>query len=99
MWGAPLKALSGYLPPLTTQDFVLGQLTAAVPTGSDIRKIENYLNSVTTLEARFVQNASNGNVAEGQLWIEKPNKIRMEYENFIAGASKVLAFSDLEDPQ
>ena len=24
MWGAPLKALSGYLPPLTTQDFVLG---------------------------------------------------------------------------
>jgi len=24
MWGAPLKALSGYIPPLTTQDFVLG---------------------------------------------------------------------------
>lgn len=29
MWGAPLKALSGYLPPLTTQDFVLGQTTQA----------------------------------------------------------------------
>ena len=26
MWGAPLKALSGYLPPLQTQDFVLGGL-------------------------------------------------------------------------
>ncbi len=25
MWGAPLKALSGYLPPLTSQDFVLSQ--------------------------------------------------------------------------
>ena len=25
MWGAPLSKLSGYLPPLTTQDFVLGQ--------------------------------------------------------------------------
>ena len=24
MWGAPLKGLSGYLPPLSTQDFVLG---------------------------------------------------------------------------
>ncbi len=24
MWGAPLKALSGYLPPMQTQDFVLG---------------------------------------------------------------------------
>ena len=29
MWGAPLKGLSGYLPPLTTQDFVLGANTAA----------------------------------------------------------------------
>ena len=29
MWGAPLKALSGYLPPLQTQDFVLGSAPAA----------------------------------------------------------------------
>lgn len=32
MWGAPLKALSGYLPPMHTQDFVAGQGgTAATP--------------------------------------------------------------------
>ncbi len=31
MWGAPLKALSGYLPPIQTQDFVLGKYTAAAP--------------------------------------------------------------------
>ena len=33
MWGAPLKAISGYLPPMQTQDFVLGQegASAAVP--------------------------------------------------------------------
>lgn len=34
MWGAPLKALSGYLPPMQTQDFVLGGEgggTAAAP--------------------------------------------------------------------
>ena len=29
MWGAPLKALSGYLPPLETQDFVLGSSPAS----------------------------------------------------------------------
>ena len=29
MWGAPLKALSGYLPPITTQDFVIGQNSSA----------------------------------------------------------------------
>ncbi|MBO5759686.1 MAG: thioredoxin family protein, partial [Rikenellaceae bacterium] len=28
MWGAPLKALSGYLPPISTQDFVMGATTA-----------------------------------------------------------------------
>jgi thiol:disulfide interchange protein DsbD len=35
MWGAPLKALSGYMPPLETQDFVLGAnapgVTGAAP--------------------------------------------------------------------
>ena len=31
MWGAPLKALSGYLPPLQTQDFVLGSAPASSP--------------------------------------------------------------------
>lgn len=29
MFGAPLKALSGYMPPMSTHDFVLGQGTAA----------------------------------------------------------------------
>lgn len=36
MWGAPLKALSGYLPPITTQDFVIGQNTV-INTDSESR--------------------------------------------------------------
>ena len=31
MWGAPLKALSGYLPPIETQDFVIGKYAPAAP--------------------------------------------------------------------
>ena len=31
MWGAPLKALSGYLPPIQTQDFVLGRYVPEAP--------------------------------------------------------------------
>ena len=30
MWGAPLKALSGYLPPMETQDFVIGRYAPPV---------------------------------------------------------------------
>ncbi len=33
MWGAPLKGLSGYLPPLTSQDFVLGN-NSSLPVAS-----------------------------------------------------------------
>ena len=32
MWGAPLKGLSGYLPPLSTQDFVVGKYAPATAT-------------------------------------------------------------------
>ncbi len=35
MWGAPLKALSGYLPPLHTQDFILGQTPVAAGTAAE----------------------------------------------------------------
>ena len=34
MWGAPLKALSGYLPPLETQDFVMGRYDNTAMPGS-----------------------------------------------------------------
>ena len=47
MWGAPLKALSGYLPPIETQDFVLGgnapaaaQPSAAAPAASSGRTLQ-----------------------------------------------------------
>ncbi len=33
MWGAPLRALSGYMPPLATQDFVIGASAGAAPIG------------------------------------------------------------------
>ena len=41
MWGAPLKALSGYLPPLSTQDFVVGQSSAPAATASSETSLEN----------------------------------------------------------
>lgn len=37
MWGAPLSKLSGYLPPLTSQDFVLGQNSVNVQTGENTK--------------------------------------------------------------
>ena len=41
MFGAPLKALSGYLPPITTQDFVLGQNTVAAGTAAGSTPVQS----------------------------------------------------------
>ena len=58
----------------------------------NIKKIETYLNNIKSLEATFVQMASNGATAEGRLFIEKPNKIRMEY-----GAPTNVLIVDYDD--
>ncbi|HBX90377.1 MAG TPA: thiol:disulfide interchange protein [Alistipes sp.] len=39
MWGAPLKGLSGYLPPLSTQDFVMGQQTTGATIEADAQQL------------------------------------------------------------
>lgn len=67
---------------------------------SDITKIENYLNNITSLKADFVQMASNGGTAEGKIYIAKPSKIRMEYtapeELLIVGNGDYIIYNDKE---
>ncbi|MBP3550919.1 MAG: thioredoxin family protein [Alistipes sp.] len=41
MWGAPLKALSGYLPPLSSQDFVIEKYAPTATSGSGEVDINN----------------------------------------------------------
>ncbi|MBQ1953428.1 MAG: thioredoxin family protein [Alistipes sp.] len=59
MWGAPLKALSGYLPPIQTQDFVMGSgsavaAEAATPTSGvkygDVLELPHDLDGFFDLE-------------------------------------------------
>jgi len=47
---------------------------------ADLARIETYLNSLTTLEARFLQVSSNGAVASGRLWMQRPGRMRFEYD-------------------
>ena len=65
-----------------------------------LRQIETYLNSIKTLEADFVQTSSNGGTAEGKLYIAKPNKIRMEYDDptsvLIVGDGNYIVYNDKE---
>jgi len=69
-------------------------------TPADLAKVEDYLNHVNTLEAAFVQMASNGATSEGKLYISKPSKIRMEYapptDILIVGGGDEIIFHDKE---
>ncbi|MBM3598617.1 MAG: outer membrane lipoprotein carrier protein LolA [Alphaproteobacteria bacterium] len=47
---------------------------------ADIARIESYLNSVHTLQASFLQVASTGEVARGRLFLQRPGKLRFEYD-------------------
>ncbi|MDD4556068.1 MAG: outer membrane lipoprotein carrier protein LolA [Alphaproteobacteria bacterium] len=65
-----------------------------------IKKIEQYLNQIKTLQADFVQSASNGAVAEGKIYIQKPNKLNMQYggdaQIAIIGDGKYIIYQDKE---
>ena len=55
MFGAPLKALSGYLPPLETQDFVISSYASETPSGGEsaaygIIKMPHGLSAYGTIE-------------------------------------------------
>ena len=65
MWGAPLKALSGYLPPIETQDFVIGKYAA--PVDQEVSQSHKYeikmplgLNGYVTLEEGIAESARTG---------------------------------------
>ncbi len=58
MWGAPLKGLSGYLPPITTQDFVLSSGGTAVVSNAEVsgRKYADFLPASAGLDVFFEYN-------------------------------------------
>lgn len=83
MLAAPVVTVGFLFPFVQIKEAVAARPQAADITGEDratIHRIERYLNGMTTLEARFVQASSNGQSAEGSLYISRPGKLRIEYD-------------------
>jgi len=57
-------------------------LVAAAPAGNsaEIAQIQEYLNSITTLKAHFVQVAPNDAISQGTAWLERPGRMRFQYD-------------------
>ncbi len=56
---------------------------AAALSADDLANVERalgYLNDISTMRARFVQISSNGAYAEGEVLIDRPGKLRFDYD-------------------
>ena len=65
-----------------------------------IAQAEAYLNRITTLHARFIQVGPNGEMAEGDLYLSRPGRMRIEYDPpvplLLIAADDWLAYQDKE---
>ena len=46
----------------------------------DIRRIQEYVNSIRTVAARFIQVEPDGRWAQGRFYLSRPGKMRIEYD-------------------
>lgn len=85
----PLAAYAQIRPaPLTPQD------------QADLGRIQAYLNGVRTLHARFLQVAPDQRTSEGQAWLERPGRMRFQYDPpapfLLVAGNGLLVFHDSE---
>jgi outer membrane lipoprotein-sorting protein len=52
--------------------------TAQAQTGAP--EIEQYINSIRTFQARFVQSNPNGSIVQGTLYVRRPGRMRFQYD-------------------
>lgn len=67
---------------------------------ADLKRIQDYLNGITTMQAKFQQYSAKGGIAFGNIYLKRPGFIRIEYEP----PSPMLIVSDSQslhyyDPQ
>lgn len=68
--------------------------------GYFVKKTEDYLNALDTARARFVQTTHNGTQLVGTFYIDRPGKLRFEYddpiEDFVVADGFFIYFYDSE---
>lgn len=73
---------------------------AAEDHAADIQRAENYLNTLKTARARFVQTTHDGTQLVGTFYISRPGKLRFQYdpplEDFVVADGFFIYFYDAE---
>ncbi|MFO1112848.1 MAG: outer membrane lipoprotein carrier protein LolA [Rhodospirillales bacterium] len=94
MWLARPLTVLGRLRMLAAAGIIVGLAVTAGDAGAviapelaldadaqaQLQRIEASLNAVRTVRSAFQQNASNGETAQGQLYLKRPGRLRVEYQ-------------------
>jgi outer membrane lipoprotein-sorting protein len=77
-FGGHMATMRPLLVALSALALLLAALPAQAQTG--VPQIEQYVNSLRTVKARFVQSNPNGSIAQGTLYVRRPGRMRFEYD-------------------
>ena len=79
----------------TTQGIVLSSEQKAI-----VKRVETYMNGITTLQSTFFQQSSTNEFAEGEIYLSRPGQMRIEYKppnpTLIIAKGKYLSYIDKE---
>jgi outer membrane lipoprotein-sorting protein len=67
--GLPARAAAPRPAPLSPQD------------QEELKRVEQYLNGIRTLQSRFQQFTQDGGVAQGTIYLQRPGKMRIVYDD------------------
>ncbi|MEH6405064.1 MAG: outer membrane lipoprotein carrier protein LolA [Sneathiella sp.] len=73
-YGVAVAALIWFAP----QTAISAELSA--DDRADIARVETYLNTISSLKSRFLQINAAGEIAQGDLYMRRPGRMRFEYE-------------------
>jgi len=85
---------------LAALTLIISSPLQAEPSKDDIKKIEKYLQNLETARARFVQTTHDGTQLVGTFYLQRPGKLRFEYdppiEDFVVADGLFIYFYDAE---
>ncbi|MFV0301299.1 MAG: LolA family protein [Paracoccus sp. (in: a-proteobacteria)] len=80
------------LAPVLALALALPALAEKIP----LNELSNYLNGLTTLNGKFTQVNNDGSISTGQVYIQRPGRVRFEYNNdktlVLASGGQVAVF-------
>jgi len=97
---AEADQLSG--PPVLAAQPAAGSQAAPLSAADQalISQVEKYLNSLTALTANFLQVAADGSTRTGKAWLQRPGKMRFEYDppdpQLLVAGFGLLVYNDPE---